>query len=111
MQAMTPNPNRWWTLGCVAIATFMLLLDITIVNVALPAIRTDLRASFSDLQWVVDAYALMLASVLLVSGSVADIIGRKRIFVTGLILFSAASLACGLATTPTMLAGATRKMK
>lgn len=103
MDGVTPNPNRWWTLGCVAIATFMLLLDITIVNVALPAIRTDLDASFSDLQWVVDAYALMLASVLLVSGSVADIIGRKRIFVTGLILFSAASLACGLATTPTML--------
>ena len=98
-----PNPNRWWTLGCVAIATFMLLLDITIVNVALPAIKTDLDANFSDLQWVVDAYALMLASVLLVSGSVADIIGRKRVFVTGLILFSAASLACGLATTPTML--------
>jgi EmrB/QacA subfamily drug resistance transporter len=103
VEAMTPNPNRWWTLGCVAIATFMLLLDITIVNVALPAIQTDLSASFSDLQWVVDAYALMLASVLLVSGSVADIIGRKRVFVIGLILFSAASLFCGLATTPTML--------
>jgi EmrB/QacA subfamily drug resistance transporter len=100
---MTPNPNRWWTLGCVAIATFMLLLDITIVNVALPAIQKDLHAGFSDLQWVVDAYALMLASVLLVSGSIADIIGRKRVFVTGLILFSAASLGCGLATTPTML--------
>jgi EmrB/QacA subfamily drug resistance transporter len=98
-----PNPNRWWTLGCVAIGTFMLLLDITIVNVALPAIQDDLDASFSDLQWVVDAYALMLASVLLVSGSVADIIGRRRVFVTGLILFSLASLACGLATTPTML--------
>src|SRR4051794_31887521 len=81
----------------------MLLLDITIVNVALPAIQTDLDAGFSDLQWVVDAYALMLASVLLVSGSVADIIGRKRVFVIGLILFSAASLFCGLATTPTML--------
>jgi EmrB/QacA subfamily drug resistance transporter len=100
---MEPNPNRWWTLACVSIGTFMLLLDITIVNVALPAIQSDLHASFSDLQWVVDAYALMLASVLLVSGSVADIIGRRRVFVTGLVLFSAASLACGLATTPTML--------
>src|SRR3954463_5919962 len=100
---MTPNPNRWWTLACVAIATFMLLLDITIVNVALPPIQKDLHASFSDLQWVVDAYALTLASVLLVSGSVADIIGRKRVFVIGLILFSAASLFCGLATSPTML--------
>ncbi|MEA2469381.1 MAG: hypothetical protein QOE38_379 [Thermoleophilaceae bacterium] len=100
---MTPNPNRWWTLGCVAIGTFMLLLDITIVNVALPAIQKDLSASFSDLQWVIDAYALTLAALLLVSGSVADIIGRRRVFVIGLILFSAASLACGLSTTPTML--------
>src|SRR3954468_24325412 len=100
---MTPNPNRWWTLGCVAIGTFMLLLDITIVNVALPAIQKDLSASFSDLQWVVDAYALTLASVLLVSGSVADVIGRRRVFVIGLILFSVASLACGLAGAPTVL--------
>jgi EmrB/QacA subfamily drug resistance transporter len=100
---MTPNPNRWWTLGCVAIGTFMLLLDITIVNVALPAIQKDLGASFTDLQWVIDAYALTLAALLLVSGSVADIIGRRRVFVIGLILFSAASLACGLSTTPTML--------
>jgi EmrB/QacA subfamily drug resistance transporter len=95
--------NKWWTLGAVAIGTFMLLLDITIVNVALPAIQTDLGADFTDLQWVIDAYALTLAGLLLVSGSVADIIGRRRVFVTGLILFSAASLACGLSTTPTML--------
>src|SRR5919107_4270164 len=100
---MTENGNKWWTLVCVAIGTFMLLLDITIVNVALPAIQKDLDASFSDLQWVVDAYALTLASLLLVSGSIADIIGRRRVFVTGLILFSIASLACGLATSPTML--------
>jgi EmrB/QacA subfamily drug resistance transporter len=99
----SPNPNRWWTLACVAIGTFMLLLDVTIVNVALPAIQKDLHANFTDLQWVIDAYALMLASVLLVSGSVADILGRRRIFVLGLGLFSAASLACGLATTPTFL--------
>jgi EmrB/QacA subfamily drug resistance transporter len=103
MTAMTPNPNRWWTLGCVAIGTFMLLLDITIVNVALPAIQKDLHANFTDLQWVIDAYALTLAALLLVSGSVADIIGRRRVFVIGLILFSAASLACGLSTTPNML--------
>src|SRR3954468_12871766 len=100
---MSPNPNRWWTLGCVAIGTFMLLLDVTIVNVALPAIQKDLHADFTDLQWVIDAYALTLASLLLVSGSVADIVGRRRIFVLGLSLFSAASLACGLATTPTFL--------
>jgi EmrB/QacA subfamily drug resistance transporter len=100
---MTPNPNRWWTLVMVSIGTFMLLLDITIVNVALPAIQKDLNASFSDLQWVVDAYALTLASLLLVSGSLADILGRRLVFVTGLLLFSAASLGCGLATTPTFL--------
>src|SRR5437763_12101236 len=100
---MTPNPNRWWTLACVAIGTFMLLLDITIVNVALPAIQKDLHASFSDLQWVVDAYALTLASLLLVSGSVADLVGRRRVGVSGLVVFSAASLACGLATTPPIL--------
>jgi EmrB/QacA subfamily drug resistance transporter len=99
----SPNPNRWWTLAMVAIGTFMLLLDITIVNVALPAIQKDLHASFSDLQWVVDAYALTLASLLLVSGSLADIVGRRRVFVIGLVLFSAASLGCGLATTPTFL--------
>jgi EmrB/QacA subfamily drug resistance transporter len=98
-----PNPNRWWTLACVAVGTFMLLLDITIVNVALPAIQSDLNANFTDLQWVIDAYALTLASLLLVAGSVADIIGQRRVFVTGLILFSAASLACGLSTSPTML--------
>jgi EmrB/QacA subfamily drug resistance transporter len=100
---MGSNPNRWWTLACVCVGTFMLLLDITIVNVALPAIQTDLGANFTDLQWVIDAYALTLASLLLVSGSVADIVGRRRVFVTGLALFSAASLACGLSTSPTML--------
>jgi EmrB/QacA subfamily drug resistance transporter len=100
---MGGNPNRWWTLACVCVGTFMLLLDITIVNVALPAIQKDLGANFTDLQWVIDAYALTLASLLLVSGSVADIVGRRRVFVTGLVLFSAASLACGLSTSPTML--------
>ena len=76
------------------------MLDITIVNVALPSIQKDLDSSFSDLQWVVDAYALSLASTLLVSGSVADLIGRRRVFVIGLVLFSLASLGCGLVDTP-----------
>jgi len=95
--------RKWWTLAVVAIATFMLLLDITIVNVALPAIERSLKASFSDLQWVVDAYALTLSILLLVSGSVADRIGRRMIFVGGLVIFSAASLLCGLALNPIML--------
>jgi EmrB/QacA subfamily drug resistance transporter len=88
--------RKWWTLIVVCIATFMLLLDITIVNVALPKIATDLHASFSDIQWVIDAYSLMLASVLLTAGSLADLIGRRLVFSIGLVLFSAASLLCAL---------------
>jgi len=95
--------RKWWTLAVVAIATFMLLLDITIVNVALPAIQRSLHASFSDLQWVVDAYALTLSMLLLVSGSIADRVGRRMIFVGGLVIFSGASLLCGLALSPLML--------
>src|SRR4051812_16186409 len=95
--------RKWWTLGAVAIGVFMLLLDITVVNVALPAIQKDLGASFTDLQWVIDAYALTLAALLLVSGSFADLIGRRKVFVLGLILFSAASAACGLSQSPLML--------
>ena len=95
--------RKWWTLGAVSIGVFMLLLDITVVNVALPAIQKDLGASFSDLQWVIDAYALTLAALLLVSGSFADLVGRRAVFVLGLVLFSAASALCGLATSPVML--------
>jgi EmrB/QacA subfamily drug resistance transporter len=95
--------RKWWTLTAVSVATFMLLLDITIVNIALPDIQRSLHSSFSDLQWVVDAYSLTLAAVLLVSGSVADLIGRRLIFVIGLVVFSCASLLCGLAVSPIML--------
>jgi EmrB/QacA subfamily drug resistance transporter len=97
------DPRRWWTLGAVCVATFMLLLDITIVNVALPSIRDDLNASFEDLQWVIDAYALTLASFMLTAGSLADLLGRRRVFVAGLALFTVASLLCGLSTTPAAL--------
>ena len=75
------RPNRWWTLAAVCVATFMLLLDITVVNVALPDIAKDLKTSFSDLQWVVDAYALGLASLLLTTGTLADRFGHRRVFV------------------------------
>jgi EmrB/QacA subfamily drug resistance transporter len=88
--------RKWWTLIVVCIATFMLLLDITIVNVALPKIATSLNASFSDIQWVVDAYALTLASVLLSTGTLADLFGRRLVFAVGLGLFSLASLLCAL---------------
>ena len=95
--------SKWWTLLVVCLAIFMLLLDITIVNVALPSIQHELGSSFEDLQWVVDAYALALAALLLASGSIADLLGRRRIFVVGLLLFVCASLLCGLAGSPTML--------
>jgi EmrB/QacA subfamily drug resistance transporter len=89
--------RKSWTLLAVCVATFMLLLDITIVNVALPPIERALHASFSDLQWVVDAYALALATCVLTAGSLADLFGRKRIFIGGIVLFTLASLACGVA--------------
>jgi EmrB/QacA subfamily drug resistance transporter len=95
--------RKWWTLIAVSVATFMLLLDITVVNVALPSIREDLGASFTDLQWVVDAYALTLAALVLTAGSLADRLGRRRLFAVGLAIFSVASLLCALAPDPTFL--------
>ncbi|MBV8989933.1 MAG: MFS transporter [Solirubrobacterales bacterium] len=95
--------RKWWTLIAVCVGTFMLLLDVTIVNVALPSIQTSLKASFTDLQWVVDAYALMLAALLLTTGSLADLFGRRRLFVIGLVIFSVSSLLSGLATSPLWL--------
>ena len=95
--------RKWWTLIAVSVATFMLLLDITVVNVALPSIRRELGASFTDLQWVVDAYTLTLAALVLTAGSLADRLGRRRLFGAGLAIFSAASLLCALAPDPTFL--------
>jgi EmrB/QacA subfamily drug resistance transporter len=95
--------RKWWTLIAVSVAIFMLLLDITVVNVALPDIQRALHSSFSDLQWVVNAYALTLAAFLLTSGAVSDLIGRKRVFIAGLFVFTGASAVCGLSTTPLML--------
>jgi EmrB/QacA subfamily drug resistance transporter len=95
--------RKWWTLLAVSVATFMLLLDITVVNVALPSIREDLDASFTDLQWVLDAYALTLAALVLTAGSLADRLGRRRVFAAGLAIFTIASLLCALAPDPTFL--------
>src|SRR4051795_10896940 len=89
--------TKWWTLLAVCLGTFMLLLDVTIVNVALPDIQKELGSSLSDLQWVVDASSLGLASLLLTFGSLADRFGRRRVFALGLVLFSAASALCGVA--------------
>src|ERR1700755_3356701 len=98
-----PMSRKWWTLVVVCLAIFMLLLDVTIVNVALPSIQKDLGSSFEDLQWVVDAYALALAAILLASGSLGDLLGRRSVFVIGLVVFSGASLLCGLSGSPVML--------
>jgi EmrB/QacA subfamily drug resistance transporter len=89
--------RRWWTLVAVSLGVFMLLLDVTIVNVALPVIQQDFSASLADLQWVIDAYALVLSALLLTAGSVADLIGRRRVFAVGIVLFMLSSLLCGLA--------------
>ena len=95
--------KKWWTLLAVCAGTFMLLLDVTIVVVAQPAIQSGLHAGFSDVQWVLDAYALTLASLLLTSGALADRYGRKRLFQIGLVIFTLGSLLCGLARDPLML--------
>jgi EmrB/QacA subfamily drug resistance transporter len=95
--------RKWWTLLAVCAGTFMLLLDVTIVVVALPEIQSSLRAGFGDVEWVVDAYALTLASLLLTAGVLADRYGRRLLFGIGLAVFTAGSLLCGLAQSPGML--------
>jgi EmrB/QacA subfamily drug resistance transporter len=95
--------RKWWTLIAVCTATFMLLLDITVVNVALPDIQRSLNASFSDLQWVIDAYSLTLAAFLLTAGVLGDMYGRRGVFAIGLGVFTASSLLCGLSTSSLML--------
>src|SRR5437016_9913333 len=95
--------RKWWTLMAVSVATFMLLLDITVVNTALPSIAKDLHANFNDLQWVIDAYTLALAAIVLTAGSLADRLGRRAVFGAGLVIFSVASLAAGLAPDATFL--------
>src|ERR1700728_2058484 len=101
--AMPGLERKWWTLIAVCTATFMLLLDITVVNVALPDIQRSLHSSFSDLQWVVDAYSLTLAAFLLTAGVFGDMFGRRRIFAVGLGIFSVSSLVCGLSSSSLML--------
>jgi EmrB/QacA subfamily drug resistance transporter len=92
--------SPWSTLVVLAIAQFMVVLDVTIVNVALPHIQTDLKFSASDLQWVISAYTLIFGGFLLLGGRMADLIGRRLVFVIGLVAFGASSLAAGLSTTP-----------
>ncbi|MGH9082430.1 MAG: MFS transporter [Acidimicrobiales bacterium] len=95
--------RKWWTLIAVCTAIFMLLLDITVVNVALPDIQRSLHATFSDLQWVVDAYSLTLAAFMLTAGVIGDMFGRREVFAIGLGVFSLSSLVCGLSVDSLML--------
>jgi EmrB/QacA subfamily drug resistance transporter len=95
--------RKWRVLVVVCVAVFMLLLDITVVNVALPNIEKELHTSFTDLQWVVDAYALTLAALMLNAGSLGDLLGRKRVFLVAIALFTVASAFCGAATSPLWL--------
>ncbi len=100
---MATLDKKWWTLIAVCTATFMLLLDITVVNVALPNIQNALHSSFSDIQWVVDAYSLTLAAFLLTAGVFGDMFGRREVFAVGLGVFTVASLVCGIANSSLML--------
>src|SRR6201981_1810283 len=93
------SSRQRWTLALVCTAAFMLLLDITVVSVALPSIQRDLRASLPDLQWVSAAYALALAVLLLPAATLGDRLGRRRLFLAGLVIFTAGSLACALGWT------------
>jgi EmrB/QacA subfamily drug resistance transporter len=98
--------RKWWTLAAVAFGLFMIMLDNTVVNVALPAIQESLGLSISQLEWVVAGYALTFGALMLTGGKLADLFGRRLIFVVGLTIFTLASLACGLAGSPNVLIAA-----
>src|SRR5438094_4704846 len=101
-----PDPRRWWALALLCGAFFMVLLDGTITIVALPSIGADFRFSEQSLQWVLSAYALTFGGLLLLGGRAADLLGRRRVFMAGVLFFTAASLMCGLAWSPAALLAA-----
>ena len=103
---ISQEARKWWTLAAVAFGLFMIMLDNTVVNVALPSIAADLGVGLSELEWIVTGYALTFASLMLTGGKLADMLGRRLIFVAGLVIFTLSSLACGLATSGDMLIGA-----
>ena len=102
----TDENRKWWTLVAVSFGLFMIMLDNTVVNVALPAMQSSLHLKISELEWVVTGYALTFGAFMLTGGKLADLFGRRRMFVLGLIIFTASSLACGLAGNPHVLIGA-----
>src|SRR3954447_18968037 len=97
------DPRRWKALAVLALIQFMLVLDVTVVNVALPHIQDDLGFSRAGLAWVVNGYVLMAGGFLLLGGRLADIFGRRRLFLIGVALFAVASVSCGAAANPGML--------
>jgi EmrB/QacA subfamily drug resistance transporter len=103
---VTPENKKWWTLGAVSVGLFMIMLDNTVVNVALPSMRSSLHMSLSELEWVVAGYALTFAAFMLIGGKLADFVGRRLVFMIGLAVFTGASLACGLAPNGGFLIGA-----
>jgi EmrB/QacA subfamily drug resistance transporter len=103
---VTPENKKWWTLAAVSVGLFMIMLDNTVVNVALPSMRRSLHLSLSELEWVVAGYALTFAAFMLIGGKLADFFGRRLIFMVGLAVFTGASLACGLASDGSFLIGA-----
>jgi EmrB/QacA subfamily drug resistance transporter len=106
MNQAAPNPRRWLILAVVGAAFFMTILDVAIVTVAIPSIQTDLKISEGTVQWLLTAYAITFGGFLLLGGRMADLLGRRRIFVAGLILFTLASLTCGLSTSAGVLIAA-----
>ena len=105
-QLFAPENRRWWTVAAVSFGLFMIMLDNTVVNVALPSIQRSLDADQSELEWVVVSYALTFATFMLTGGKLADYFGRRRLFIIGLAIFTLASLACGLAPNASFLIGA-----
>jgi len=103
---LAPENRKWWTLAALSFALFMIMLDNTVVNVALPSIQRDLGIGISELEWIVTAYALSFAVFLLTGGKLADRFGRRRVFLIGLAVFTLSSLACGLAGSAGLLIGA-----
>jgi EmrB/QacA subfamily drug resistance transporter len=103
---LTSENRRWWTLAAVSLALFMIMLDNTVVNVALPSIERDLGAHLAELEWIVAGYALTFAALLLTGGKLADLFGRRRVLVMGLVIFGGSSLACALAPSAGVLIGA-----
>src|SRR3954452_6160085 len=100
---LTESNRRWWTLGAMCFALFMVMLDNTVVNVALPSIQRSVHASISGLEWTVNAYTLSFAVLLVTGGRLGDIFGRRRMFLFGVVLFAVSSAAIGFSSSDTWL--------